>query len=463
MKLFYRFNQILLIIADLFFFNIGLFLALSVRNWQIINYQNWLKHLNLFLWLFLIWLIINYINELYILDFKFKKYWPKHIQASFFIILISFIFTYLFNPQNTLNPKTILVLTVIFSYSFSLLFRLIFNLFLIKNKNLKTNILFLGYSKETQEIIEHLLKNPQKGYNIQALIDLENKIKAVEIKPLDLYKKITTLKPLITNKKIKYLIVDQKLLLQENILNELYQLLFWDIKIKSVNDFYEKLFGRIPQSVFSENWFLNNLNKKNKIFIKTKRILDIIIGVTLLSIFIITYPIIALLIKLSSKGPIFFKQQRYTKNNQIFNIYKYRTMFVLNKKDNSAEISGVKFATKNDKRITKIGKFLRRTRLDELPQAINILKGQMSIVGPRPERPEIVEDIEKNMPYYSLRHIVKPGLTGWATIKQNYADSLNKNLIKLQYDLYYIKHQTILLDLLIILKTIKTVFSGKGQ
>jgi len=131
--------------------------------------------------------------------------------------------------------------------------------------------------------------------------------------------------------------------------------------------------------------------------------------------------------------------------------------------DGSAETQGVEFAKKDDKRVTLVGKILRKSRIDELPQFINILKGDISFIGPRPERPEIVEELKTQMPYYPLRHIIKPGITGWAAIHQHYTDTLETSLQKLQYDLYYIKNRSILLDLSIILKTINVVLRGMGQ
>jgi len=137
-------------------------------------------------------------------------------------------------------------------------------------------------------------------------------------------------------------------------------------------------------------------------------------------------------------------------------------MYVL-KEDGSAEIDGAQFTTKDDKRVTATGKFLRKTRLDELPQFINLIKRDITLIGPRPERPEIVEQAVARLPYYSLRHMVRPGLTGWAVIRQNYTDNLEKTLQKLQYDLYYIKHRSVLMDISILLRTVNIVLRMMGQ
>jgi lipopolysaccharide/colanic/teichoic acid biosynthesis glycosyltransferase len=167
-------------------------------------------------------------------------------------------------------------------------------------------------------------------------------------------------------------------------------------------------------------------------------------------------PIIALAVKLSSPGPVLFRQERVGKHGKRFWIVKFRTM------REDAEANGAQFATIQDPRITAVGAFLRATRLDELPQVWNVLKGDMSFVGPRPERPEFVDQLTERLPFYALRHLTRPGLTGWAQVRYKYASSLEENLVKLQYDLFYVKHRSLILDLAILLKTINTVVRRQG-
>ena len=174
------------------------------------------------------------------------------------------------------------------------------------------------------------------------------------------------------------------------------------------------------------------------------------------------FPFIALLIKLDSRGAIFFRQTRVGRNGRLFTIYKFRTMQSLTK-EGSAELAGPRFASVNDARITRVGQFLRKTRLDELPQCFNILKGEMSLIGPRPERPEFVDKLTAEMPFYSLRHLLKPGLTGWAQIHRSYYGNIEENLFKLQYDLFYLKNRGFILDCVIILRTINTLLRFAGR
>ncbi|MCE5336677.1 MAG: exopolysaccharide biosynthesis polyprenyl glycosylphosphotransferase, partial [Desulfobacteraceae bacterium] len=168
-------------------------------------------------------------------------------------------------------------------------------------------------------------------------------------------------------------------------------------------------------------------------------------------------PLIALAIRIDSPGPVFFRQVRVGESGRKFRICKFRTM-----SQDAEKKTGAVWATENDPRITRVGKILRKTRLDELPQIFNVLKGDMSIVGPRPERPEFIEELSRIIPYYGVRHAIKPGITGWAQIKYSYGASVDDAVEKLRYDLYYIKHCSLIFDLLIVIETIKVVLFGKG-
>jgi exopolysaccharide biosynthesis polyprenyl glycosylphosphotransferase len=188
-----------------------------------------------------------------------------------------------------------------------------------------------------------------------------------------------------------------------------------------------------------------------------KRLLDLIIVFFALPVMLIFIPLVALAIKLDSPGPVFYRQVRCGRSGKPFMIYKFRTMYVDAERDGKA-----RWATKDDPRITRVGRLLRKTRLDELPQVLNILQGEMSIVGPRPERPEFVEELKQVIPYYHTRLLVKPGLTGWAQVQFNYTSSVEDTVTKLQYDLYYIHRWTLWLDIYIMFRTISVVIGLKG-
>lgn len=195
-------------------------------------------------------------------------------------------------------------------------------------------------------------------------------------------------------------------------------------------------------------------NKKTQI---TKRVVDIISAIFLLVITLPLSSLAALFIKLESRGPILYKQKRTGHYNQEFKVYKFRSM------QSDAEKDGAQWASENDERITKVGKFIRKTRIDEIPQLINVLQGTMSIVGPRPEREVFIKDLEEEIPYYRFRHAVKPGVTGLAQVSYPYGASVEDAIWKHKYDIHYIKHHSSMLDLKILLLTVKTVIFGMGR
>lgn len=217
---------------------------------------------------------------------------------------------------------------------------------------------------------------------------------------------------------------------------------------------YEIICEKIPISFVSQTWFLENIKEREKGFYeKLKRVIDIIFSLFILFFTFPFWPFIILAIKLEDGGLVFYSQKRIGKGGFPFLLTKFRSM----KKEAEKE-TGAVWAEKEDLRITKVGRFLRRAHLDELPQMFNILKGDISLVGPRPERPEFVSQLEKEIPHYHLRYLIKPGFTGWAQIKFRYARSLMDSHEKFQYDLYYIKNRSLFLDLRILFKTFQLFF-----
>ncbi|HBK83730.1 MAG TPA: sugar transferase [Flavobacterium sp.] len=250
----------------------------------------------------------------------------------------------------------------------------------------------------------------------------------------------------------------------EKIETELYEklldLLENGITIRAYDQVYESSTNRLPVSYFSKDfykYFPFSRSNQNKFYLLIVRLLEIIISIIGLSVLVVFVPFLLLINLGWNKGELFYLQERVGKNNKPFIIYKLRTMIP------TAEANGAAFASSNDSRITPFGLFLRKTRIDEFPQFFNILKGDMSILGPRPERPVFVDQIAARLPFYKTRHVIKPGLTGWAQVNHAYTNSIDDALIKLQYDLFYIKHRSVFLDINIIIKTIGTVLFYKGQ
>jgi exopolysaccharide biosynthesis polyprenyl glycosylphosphotransferase len=242
--------------------------------------------------------------------------------------------------------------------------------------------------------------------------------------------------------------------------NQLIHLLENGYIIREYTQVYEAITQRIPVQYVSRDfyrYFPFSRSNQNHLYLLFTRIIEVTFSLIGLCCGLLFFPFILVGNLLGNRGSLFYSQERVGKNGKKFKIYKYRTMV------ENAEANGAVFTTINDSRITLFGNILRKTRLDEFPQFINILKGDMAIIGPRPERPVFVNEIAEIMPFYETRHIVKPGLTGWAQVNYTYGDSINDSLVKLQYDLYYIKHRSIFLDINIIIKTFSTVLFYRGQ
>ena len=232
-------------------------------------------------------------------------------------------------------------------------------------------------------------------------------------------------------------------------------------RVMDMRSVYKDLAGKIPIYHVEDSWLIDErgFDTIYRPHVRQlRRLADVTISALGLLLTCWLFPVIAFLVKITSRGPVFYKQQRVGLNSDIFNVVKFRSMV------HGAETrTGAVWSQEGDERVTFFGRFLRRTRLDELPQLFNVLRGDMALIGPRPERPEFVSDLAKEIPYYHLRHTVKPGLTGWAQVNYRYGASKEDAVEKLQYDLYYIQEGSLLLDLVILLKTIGTLILSSGS
>ena len=312
----------------------------------------------------------------------------------------------------------------------------------------KERVVFVGENDYTEDLLESVKKDGQYVF-VTSLNNTDMKALGKEI--LELY----------NTKKFDVLVdFTDKLLRDPKITEKLLQYKLEGLQYYNYLEFYETYENKLPISHLSPKWFLENTGFEiyhNNFNLKAKRLLDLLFA---LLIGIFAAPVIvlaAIIVKLESKGPVFFIQERIGEGNKKFNIVKFRSMTT------DAEKDGPQWASKNDNRVTKFGKIMRATRIDELPQLWNVLRGEMSFVGPRPEREYFIQQLEKEIPYYNLRHTVKPGLTGWAQVMYPYGASVEDAYRKLQYDLYYIKHHSIPFDVKVLLKTVKIVIFGKGR
>ncbi len=230
--------------------------------------------------------------------------------------------------------------------------------------------------------------------------------------------------------------------------------------IKEYTQVYEEVTQRVPIQFIGRDfykYFPFSRSNQNTLYLFFYRLFDIVFSIVGIIGGVLILPIILLGNLCGNRGPLIYLQERVGKNGIVFKIVKFRSMII------NAETNGAKWAQVNDLRVTKFGKFLRKSRIDEIPQFINIIKGEMSVIGPRPERPFFVSELTKSIPFYETRHIIKPGLTGWAQVKTGYGASVDDSLTKFQYDLFYIKHRSVFLDLNIMVKTLSTVLFYRGQ
>lgn len=328
------------------------------------------------------------------------------------------------------------------------IFQIAFRYIVIMGVVEKERVVFVGENDYTEDLLESVKKDSQYVF-VMSLNNTDMKALGKEI--LELY----------NTKKFDVLVdFTDKLLRDPKITEKLLQYKLEGLQYYNYLEFYETYENKLPISHLSPKWFLENTGFEiyhNNFNLKAKRLLDLLFA---LLIGIFAAPVIvlaAIIVKLESKGPVFFIQERIGEGNKKFNIVKFRSMTT------DAEKDGPQWASKNDNRVTKFGKIMRATRIDELPQLWNVLRGEMSFVGPRPEREFFIQQLEKEIPYYNLRHTVKPGLTGWAQVMYPYGASVEDAYRKLQYDLYYIKHHSIPFDVKVLLKTVTIVIFGKGR
>jgi exopolysaccharide biosynthesis polyprenyl glycosylphosphotransferase len=442
-----NFKKITLLLGDIIILYLSLWLTLLIRYGADFDFQRWQQHFWPFTIIYLLWVIIFYIDGLYELtlarnnvNFYSTLFRGLMINAGLAIAFFYFI------PYLGITPKTnlfldLIIITLLFSG-----WRQLYN-HLLKSSAFLNNVLVIGKkSKETEQINQIVKNNPQLGYRIV------KQIRTDDIQtPFDLLE-------MASQKNIKTIVTAIDPHQDSKLVQSLYQCLPLKISFSDLPSFYEKMLGKVPISSIGEIWFLENLTESQKNFYEAiKRVLDMLGSFIFGSVSLIFYPLIILAIKLDSQGPIFFKQRRISQDGQIFKVIKFRSMI------EGAEKNGAQWADQQDHRITRIGRLMRKTRLDELPQLWNVFIGQMSFIGPRPERIEFVQQLEKEIPYYQIRHIVKPGLTGWAQVNFRYGASVKDSIEKLQYELYYIKHRSLVLDLSILLRTIKIVLKGGGR
>ncbi len=425
-----RFRVTITLLLDLFVGAISLILMLLIRyggsdfNLQLDN------HLFPFTLIILVFILGLYIFNLYSARFnrsitEFNDSFIKSIVISFSLSIIVF---YVFGDFFNLTPKTnLLMFTVLFGL-LDFYVRVIVRRQYSRRK-INRKVVLIGGAGSV--LIDEIKRNQDIGYEIVSEMSDFNFEEIVKINP-------------------DIVIVET---LEDKTFDKLYALLKNDISVYSIELFYEEVFQKIPTDTLDKDKVIEYVSRDKAVFTSTKRLMDVVMSLFLIVILSPIFVIIAIIIKLTSRGPVFFRQTRVAKNDEEFKIYKFRSMHVDSERDGAVWTKD----DRTDTRITHFGRLLRKSHMDELPQLINIFLGDISLVGPRPERPEFTKMLNEQIKYYDLRHSVKPGLTGWAQINYRYGSSIEDTKEKLKYDFYYIKNRNIFLDILIIAKTVAMI------
>jgi len=365
----------------------------------------------------------------------------KTLFSAFSINAVLAVLFFYFLPYFIITPKMNLFIDLILTIILFFFWRQYFNK--LAGKVFKISVVFLGASPEVLEMKEIFLENPQLGYQTAGILAPDN------VAELDSLWRTEKFSIIVTAEKFDH---SQKLTLL------LLEYLKKGIVINDLDKFYEGVTFRVPISIIREAWFFENIVEAERgVYEILKRTFDIALALILGIITIAVFPIIFIGVKIFDPGPIFYKQKRIGKNGKSFVLTKFRSLPVIKNIDE-------KMRKPTDKETTPFGKFIRKTHIDELPQVWNILKNEMSFIGPRPEKPEFVKRFSDEIPFYEMRQLIKPGIAGWAQLNNpNAGPTQKETLEKLQYDLYYIKNRSVFLDLSIVFKTVKILFSGAGK
>lgn len=322
-----------------------------------------------------------------------------------------------------------------------------------------TNLLVIGTGRLARELVTEILRHPELGMKVCGFVDDDPALVGSSVVNPRVVGLSSDLPKIVSDYRVDHVVVELKDRRGRLPIHELLTMKIRGVGIEDATSLYERVTGKIAIENLKPSWMIFNAGfGSSSSMILQKRILSVVFSSLLLLLFSPIILILMILIRLDSPGPVFFGQERVGQDGETFTLWKFRSMC-----DNAEKESGPVWASANDKRITRVGRFLRRTRQDELPQLWNVLKGDMSLVGPRPERPQFVKELATLIPFYHLRHSVKPGVTGWAQINYRYGSSVRDAVEKLQYDLFYIKHMSWLLDFLIVFETVKTVLVRSGS
>ncbi|HAT68918.1 sugar transferase [Croceibacter atlanticus] len=451
-------RKVLLRIFDVLFVLSSLYLVSELFDLEYFNIseEHWVWSIVLCVYL----LVFSTIFELYNLQKASNlQKTVKNIFAAVSLTVLLYLFTPFYTPKLPSNRLQILVFFGIITFTL-FIWRLAY-IKLISAPRFFKRILVVGDSFDIELIAEALQKS-DPNYQVIGYVNTDinndeqsefNNLVQIDVNVID-----DAIKQYHINEIVVASSYTEGVMLP--LYNKLITLLEDGFPIREYTQVYEEVTHRIPVQHIDKDFykfFPFSRSNQNKFYLFYHRLFDVLVSVLGILLSTILLPFILIGNLVANRGPLFYTQERIGKNGKPFKIMKLRTMVV------DAEVSGAQWAKKNDTRTTPFGKFLRRSRIDEIPQFYNIILGHMSIIGPRPERPMFVKELSSIIPFYETRHVVKPGLTGWAQVNTSYGSSYADSLEKLQYDLYYIKHRSVYLDISIVLKTLSTIIFYRGQ
>jgi sugar transferase (PEP-CTERM system associated) len=403
------------------------------------------------------YMLFMYVFELYSLEVikdKRESFFRIIWSLSLGFITTGFIFYLLGHWQ---YPLAVFLIQLFLSIIFIGIWRRAYITWLHKSIRHESALIIGTHDKANA--VRDLLEKNITGFSLKGFISREKMTASEAQTSLPVLGSIDDLDSCIKTYNIQHIILTDTWINESTLHQKLLHLRLNGIRIHNIISLYELYAFRIPASYIKDQWILFETGFDIICFASiknAKRVVDIVSASALL---MLTSPLLALTaiaIKMDSSGPVFFKQTRVGLNNKPFIIYKFRSMHT------DAESGKAIWAKHNDPRITRIGRFLRQLRIDEIPQLVNVIKGDMSLIGPRPEQPEFVEKLKVQLPYYYIRHLVRPGITGWAQVNYKYGSSVEDSLRKLEYELYYIKNMSVFLEIKILLKTIGVILFRKG-
>lgn len=449
-----RKGQLLLFIGDIILFSFALWLSLVIRNLSLPSIDVFYNHLAPFSFLFVAWILVFFIAGLYDKHTMLFQHDLPHIifRALVANVIIAALFFFLV-PYFDIAPKTILAIYLLITFALIVLWRL--HIFPLFRSSRRHGAIVIGTGKETKELVDEVNNNRRYPFEFVLTVDL-----AQVTDPNDISK--TVLRHTGPGN-ASVIVCNTRSDKVESLLPLFYNLSFLHnhFHFVDINKMYEEIFERVPLSQLRYDWFLNNISTTpHEFYDALKRLMDMAIAMVLGLFALIIYPFVYLAVKLEDGGPVLIQQERIGHHNENITVHKFRTMSTME--------DGV-WIGESANRVTRVGAFLRSTSIDELPQVWDVLRGNLSFIGPRSDLSQLGARLAETIPHYSMRYAIKPGISGWAQINQKYEpgnispQSIEESKMRLAYDLYYVKNRSFILDLKIALKTLRVMFTRAWQ